>query len=68
MEALAHSSQKSNHWKMDNKEYLLDLQRKITEGLKLSAKKLLEAKKKSNGKLAVYRDGKIVILNASDIE
>ena len=53
---------------MENKEYLLDVQRKITEGLKLSAKKLLEAKKKSNGKLAVYRDGKIVILNASDIE
>lgn len=52
---------------MDTKQYLLDLQQKITEGLKLSAKKLLEAKKKNNGKLAVYRDGKIVILNASEI-
>jgi hypothetical protein len=53
---------------MDTKEYLLDLQQKITEGLKLSAKKLLEAKKKNNGKLAVYRDGKVVVLNASEIK
>ena len=52
---------------MGTKEYLLELQQKIAEGLKLSATKLLEAKKKNNGKLAVYRDGKIVVLNASEI-
>jgi hypothetical protein len=43
-------------------------QQKITEGLILSAKKLLETKKKNNGKLAIYRDGKIVVLNASEIK
>jgi len=52
---------------MDIKQYLLGLQQKIAEGLKLSAKKLLEAKKKNNGKLAACRDGKIVVLNASEI-
>lgn len=53
---------------MDTKQYLLELQQKIAEGLKLSAKKLLEAKKKNNGKLAVYRDGKIIVFNASEIK
>lgn len=52
---------------MDKKQYILELQEKIKEGLKLSAKKLLEEKKKNDGKLAVIRDGKVVVLNASEI-
>jgi hypothetical protein len=53
---------------MDNKQYLIELQQKIVEGLKLSAKRLLEAKKKNNGKLAVYRDGKVMIIPASELK
>lgn len=52
---------------MDNNQYLLELQQKITEGLKLSAKKLLESKKQNNCKLAIYRDGKIIIIKAAEI-
>lgn len=51
-----------------NKEYLITLQQKIVEGLKLSAKKLVETKKKNNSKIAIYRDGKVVIINASELK
>ncbi len=51
-----------------DKQYIIELQQKIVEGLKLSAKKLVEAKKKNNGKLAVYRDGKVVIINAAELQ
>jgi len=51
-----------------NKEYLIILQQKIVEGLKLSAKKLVETKKKNNGKIAIYRDGKVIVINASELK
>ncbi|HEY0298744.1 MAG TPA: hypothetical protein VGB84_05945 [Arachidicoccus sp.] len=51
-----------------NKEYLIILQQKIVEGLKLSAKKLVETKKKNNSKVAIYRDGKVVIINAAELQ
>jgi len=48
----------------DKSEEIID---KIIAGLELSAKRLLAEKKKVNGKLVVYQDGKVQVLNARDI-
>lgn len=50
------------------KDKIKELQNKIVEGLKISSKKMIENKKKINGKIVVYADGKIQILNAVDIK
>ncbi len=50
-----------------DKQYIIELQQKIVEGLKLSAKKLLEAKIKAGSNMAIYRDGKVVVIKASEL-
>lgn len=50
------------------KDKIKELQYKIVEGLKISSKKMIESKKKSNGKIVVYADGKIQTINAVDIK
>ncbi|MCR4030828.1 MULTISPECIES: hypothetical protein [Flavobacterium] len=50
------------------KDKIKELQHKIIEGLKVSSKKMIENKKKSNGKIVVYADGKIQTINAVDIK
>lgn len=51
-----------------NKETTEKLHQKILDGLTISAKNLLEEKKKTNGKLVLGIDGKVVVVNARDIE
>ena len=46
---------------------LIELRNKILEGLKISAELLLEEKKRINGKLVVFRDGEIKILDARSL-
>jgi len=50
------------------KDKIKELQHKIVEGLKVSSKKMIENKKKINGKIVVYADEKIQIINAVDIK
>jgi hypothetical protein len=50
------------------KEKIKELQHKIVEGLKISSKKMIENKKKINGKIVVFADGKIQTINAVDIK
>ena len=45
-----------------------ELRNKIIEGLNKSAKLLLETKKKNNGRLVIFNDGKIEVINATDIK
>jgi signal peptidase I len=44
------------------------LELKITEGVKLAIKRLIERTKKEDGELVVFRDGKIVRVKARDIK
>ena len=50
------------------KDKIKELQNKIVEGLKASSKKMIESKKKSNGQIVIYADGKIQTINAIDIK
>lgn len=50
------------------KDKIIELQNKIIEGLKMASVKLLESKKKNKGKLVVYSEGEIKIIDASEIE
>jgi hypothetical protein len=52
---------------MSNSEADL-LELKITEGVKLAIKRLIERSKKEDGELVVSRDGKIVCVKARDIK
>lgn len=51
-----------------SKDEAIILRDKITDGVKLSAKKLIEAKKKVDGQLVYSINGEIVIVNARDID
>jgi hypothetical protein len=46
---------------------VIELHKKIMEGLILAAQKLLEEKRKTNSMMAVYHDDKIQVINARDI-
>ena len=50
------------------KDKIKELQHKIVEGLKVFSKKMIENKKKTNGKIVVFADGKIQTINAVDIK
>ncbi len=50
-----------------DKEKIAELQNKIVEGLKISAIKLFETKLKNNGTFAIYHEGKIKTLKASEL-
>jgi len=41
---------------------------KITEGVKLSIKRLIERTKKEDGELVISRDGKVVRIKARDLK
>ncbi|MEA5260700.1 hypothetical protein VB264_23075 [Arcicella aquatica] len=47
---------------------ILELQNRIVEGLKVSASKMIEAKKKNNGNLVIFNDNKIKIINAKKVK
>lgn len=49
------------------RDKIIELQNKIIEGLNKAAIQFLEAKKKNNGKLVVYSNGEIRIINASEL-
>lgn len=51
-----------------SKDELELLRAKIVEGIKLSTKRLIEKKRAENGKLAYSINGKVVIVNAIDVE
>ena len=44
------------------------LQEKINAGILLARKRLIEKTKKENGELVVVRDGKVVCINAQELE
>jgi hypothetical protein len=46
---------------------LTEIQRKILAGLDLSAQKLIEAKKRNDQYLIIFRDGKIQKIKARDL-
>jgi len=50
------------------KNKIIELQNKIVEGLNKAAIQLLEAKKRSNGKLVVFNNGEIKIISASELK
>jgi hypothetical protein len=52
----------------DKSSRIKEIQDKIIEGLKISSKNMIENKKKINGKIVVYADGKIQTINAIDIK
>ncbi|MEA5401733.1 MULTISPECIES: hypothetical protein [Arcicella] len=49
------------------KNEILALQDKIVEGLKISSKKMIENKKKNNGKLVIFNNNQIKTINAKKI-
>lgn len=51
-----------------DKEKARELHEKIIAGVKQSYLDLVEEKKKTNGKLVFGIDGKVVVVNARDIE
>ena len=51
----------------EQKAIILDHQNKILEALKQVPIKLIEDKKRINGKIAIYQDGEIKILDASQL-
>ena len=52
---------------MKNKEQIDDIHRKIIKGLEVTRKNLIREKKKNNGTLVYYKDGKIVKVKAKDL-
>jgi hypothetical protein len=46
-------------------DHLID---KITEGINLALKRLIERTKKEDGELVISRDGKVVRVKARDLE
>jgi hypothetical protein len=50
-----------------DKDKAKELQHKIIKGLASSYQQLLEEKKRNNGKLALFIEGKVQVLNARDI-
>jgi len=44
------------------------LEMKITEGVKLAIKRLIERTKKEDGELVISRDGKVIRVKARDIK
>lgn len=51
-----------------DKDKAKELQEKMIAGVKQSYLDLVEEKKKTNGKLVFGIDGKVVVVNARDIE
>lgn len=45
-----------------------EFQQKILDGVALATKRMIEDKKKSDASLAVYRNGKVQIIKARDID
>ena len=45
-----------------------ELHNKIIDGLRLSYRRLLEEKKRTNGKLVISHNGEILILSAEELE
>lgn len=41
---------------------------KITEGVKLAIRRLIERTKKEDGELVIFRDGKVVRIKARDLK
>ena len=41
---------------------------KITEGVKLAIKRLIDRKKKEDGELVISRDGKVIRIKARDLK
>jgi hypothetical protein len=50
-----------------NKAEMKDIREKIVKGLSLTAKRLVEQKKKNDENLVLWQDGRIVVVKARDI-
>ena len=51
-----------------SKEKINEFQQKILDGVALATRRMIEDKKKSDASLAVYRNGKVQIIKARDID
>jgi len=51
-----------------NKEFSVNLWKKITYGINLSFNRLIDEKRKNNEEFVFLKDGKIVYVNAHDVE
>jgi len=51
-----------------NDKNIIELREKILKGIELAVEKLIEEKKKTDGELVFYKDGKIVFVKAKDME
>ena len=45
----------------------LDLEKKISKGLKLAYKKMLEFKKQKNSNVVIFRDGKVIEVEPEEL-
>ena len=52
---------------MKNKKQLNDIKTKLLKGLKVTHEDLIKEKKRNNGTLVIYKDGKIVKVKAKDL-
>ncbi len=50
------------------KEKVKAFQQKILDGVALATQRMIEEKKKADASLAVFRDGKVQIIKARDID
>lgn len=51
-----------------NKKDILTMRNKILEGLKLSTQRLIAIKQKENGQLVFSENGKVIVINAREID
>ena len=52
---------------MKNKKQIKEIKRRLMLGLKLTNQNLIKEKKKNDGTLVFYKDGKIVKVKARDL-
>ncbi len=57
----------SKKYRIMSEQQIDELREKLNRGIALSRKRLIEETKRNGGSLVIARDGKIVVLNASEL-
>ena len=61
------TNRSSKKFKIMSEQQIDELREKLNRGIALSRKRLIEETKRKGGSLVIERDGKIVVLSASDL-
>ncbi len=61
------TNRSSKKFKIMSEQQIDELREKLNRGIALSRKRLIEETKRKGGSLVIERDGKIVVLSASEL-